>query len=307
MNSSLIQYSLDPKKIAHPTLFVSCGLSGANAQHTHDPLNRGKNTNMIRLMLSGEDELYTSGMRFMLRRGNGFLTRPQSVEIQQSFSLHSCVFIWMSFADQLSEPLLQNIGLTHGHDVFFVRYPMQFLRLVVDCLSHTSGSVTDELELNAIAYHFLYLLSKEMTLESGMRIVAQSNPNINRVKEFILQHYSEQINIANISNALHSNRSYLSREFHKISGMTIKQYIDHIRITKATDLLLMSDISLESIAKQTGYRNVEVFADNFKRVHSMSPRNYRQLHDMQARVSNIPIDLETLRMVLGLSPSVPTE
>lgn len=298
MNSPITRYSLKPKKKISSTIFVSCGIARSTSVHSHDPLSPNPHANTIRLMLNCEDELFISGMRFTLRRGDGFLSRPGSDAVQQSFSQHPCLYLWISLVDKLSEPFLRGIGLTEGHDVFFVRYPTLFLKLVVACLSHNSGSVTDELELNSISYHFLHLLAEEMTLESGMRAVTQSNPLIRQVKGFVLEHYKEPIKLIDVASALNMNRSYLSREFHEISGMTLKNYIDHIRIKKATDLLLSSDVSLGEVTKRAGYRSAEVFSNSFKRVHAMSPGKYRQLHRDRLTETDFDIDLELLQLLL---------
>ncbi|MFT9398415.1 MAG: AraC family transcriptional regulator [Bifidobacterium psychraerophilum] len=299
MSEASTRFSISLKRVSSSTIFRSCGIARSISAHTHDPLSSEAHVNTIRMMLNGEDELFTSGMQFTLRRGDGFLSRPGADTVQQSFSPKPCLFIWLSLSEKLSEHFLRSIGLTEGHDVFFVRYPTLFLRLVVSCLSRNSGSVTDELELNSISYHFLHLLSREMTLESGTRTVTQSSAIIRQVKNYVLNHYKERITVLDIAQALNINRSYLSREFHETAGMTLKNYLDHIRITKATDLLLLTDMSLDEVARQSGYQSTEVFTNNFKRVHSVSPGRYRQLHVEQGQDSHFDFDIDMLRLLLG--------
>ena len=58
--------------------------------------------------------------------------------------------------------------------------------------------------------------------------------------------------------------------------MSPQQFLTTFRITKATELLPLTDLPIESIALSCGYTDPLVFAKAFKQMKNMSPSIYRK-------------------------------
>lgn len=58
--------------------------------------------------------------------------------------------------------------------------------------------------------------------------------------------------------------------------MSPQQFLTTFRITKATELLQLTDLPIESIALSCGYTDPLVFAKAFKQMKNMSPSIYRK-------------------------------
>ena len=58
--------------------------------------------------------------------------------------------------------------------------------------------------------------------------------------------------------------------------MSPQQFLTTFRITKATELLQLTDLPVESIALSCGYTDPLVFAKAFKQMKNMSPSIYRK-------------------------------
>ena len=71
-------------------------------------------------------------------------------------------------------------------------------------------------------------------------------------------------------------RSYLYTLFQNSMGMSPQQFLTTFRITKATELLQLTDLPIESIALSCGYRDPLVFAKAFRQMKKMSPSGYRK-------------------------------
>ena len=68
----------------------------------------------------------------------------------------------------------------------------------------------------------------------------------------------------------------LNKKFKLHLGKTLYQYLLELRISKIRDLLDRSSMSLDSIAKQTGYSSKMALSLAFKRVIGITPGKYRQ-------------------------------
>lgn len=65
------------------------------------------------------------------------------------------------------------------------------------------------------------------------------------------------------------------RRFVKNTGMRPKEYLDHMKMHRATELLNNNSWNLSDIAEQLGYRDQFHFSRRFKAILGMSPRKYR--------------------------------
>lgn len=70
--------------------------------------------------------------------------------------------------------------------------------------------------------------------------------------------------------------SVLAKEFKKQYGITIRQFIIHRRMEKATFLLNNSTTSISVIAEIIGYRDTATFTHAFKKVYGLAPSALRQ-------------------------------
>lgn len=70
-------------------------------------------------------------------------------------------------------------------------------------------------------------------------------------------------------------RTFL-RRFHKATGLKPTQYLQHLRVGKARDLLELSALTVDEIAWRVGYEDPSAFRKMFQRVLGLSPGEYRR-------------------------------
>jgi AraC-like DNA-binding protein len=68
----------------------------------------------------------------------------------------------------------------------------------------------------------------------------------------------------------------LSRLFRQRYGMSFQGYLQKLRMEKAADLLASTRLSVASIARRVGYRDVSRFGQHFKRRFRATPRQWRK-------------------------------
>jgi AraC-like DNA-binding protein len=95
---------------------------------------------------------------------------------------------------------------------------------------------------------------------------------------YINTHFASAITLGEIAAHAKCNATYLSEFFHKKMDMTIKQYINVMRIKQAKRLLITSDNSIMSICFECGFSSLASFNRNFLSVENMSPSAYRKAY-----------------------------
>lgn len=100
---------------------------------------------------------------------------------------------------------------------------------------------------------------------------------IRRVATFIEAHCEQRLSIEFLSKIFYTNKNKLSRLFQAMYQTTIPEYIQHVRMDLAKDLLANSNYPIQSIALQIGYKNQGSFSVCFKSETGFSPSDYRKL------------------------------
>lgn len=100
---------------------------------------------------------------------------------------------------------------------------------------------------------------------------------IDKIINFIQQSYDNcNFDIQMIADNFGMTVSYLSQFFKSKTGKTILEFVTELRINKAKELLMQTDLSLNYIAEEVGYYNVSSFIRRFKQVEGITPGEFRK-------------------------------
>ena len=106
------------------------------------------------------------------------------------------------------------------------------------------------------------------------RMDGRSRNVANAAKEYIDANYADGgISVADISEKLGVNQTYLRKMFKSEMDMTLTEYITSVRLEEAKRLLTTTDEKLTTIAEMVGYSDVSYFSNVFKKHFGVSPRS----------------------------------
>lgn len=101
---------------------------------------------------------------------------------------------------------------------------------------------------------------------------------INRVMEYIDNHYYEQINLNMLAEIAHFSPFHFHRVFSMLTGETPIDFFSRIRVEKAAQLLKGArNKSISDIAFYCGFSSMSLFARTFKKYFGMSATAYRKV------------------------------
>ncbi len=97
-----------------------------------------------------------------------------------------------------------------------------------------------------------------------------------KVKGYLKKHHTEKITSEDICEKFFCSRSYLSHTFKSKSGMSIREYINRLRIDDAKNLLTYSSLNITEIATAVGFTDSNYFSKTFKNLTGTAPAKYRK-------------------------------
>ncbi|ULO09840.1 response regulator [Paenibacillus sp. 19GGS1-52] len=126
-----------------------------------------------------------------------------------------------------------------------------------------------------VEQEFSVILGK-MSEQIGGRMVNKEMVQLSQVKIFMEEHYAENITLESIAGMMFMNPYYFSSFFKKHTGQNFKNYVTEVRMNRALQLLLQSDMMVYEIAESVGYNNARHFSDMFKKKYGKLPQEYKQ-------------------------------
>lgn len=121
---------------------------------------------------------------------------------------------------------------------------------------------------------FLQYLYTEMEIDNNYKIL-ESESEIDKIILYIHTNYEQKITLKSLIELFHINRTTLSKEFAKVTGMSVIDYLIKLRIKIASILLSETAIPISEILYRTGFNDSTHFGKMFRKYTGFSPSQYR--------------------------------
>ena len=188
-------------------------------------------------------------------------------------------YAWLEFDGLRVKETVELAGLDQGQPVYRARHKDIYEKMKDEILYIVNHK--DESPFHLIGHLYLFI---DGFVRSSASARLTSNGNRLRdfyIKEafaFIEQNFQNDISVEDIAAACGLNRSYFGKIFHESMGKTPQEFLISYRMTKATELLKLTDLSISDIGNVVGYPNQLHFSRAFKNVYQISPRQWRMEH-----------------------------
>ena len=140
---------------------------------------------------------------------------------------------------------------------------------LLTCVEKFNENTEDILALSQIFY----------ILKNNMSRSTHSEDNRNSLASKIVDYVSENYKSINspdvIMDTFFISKSYLCTLFKEHTGTSIINYTNSLKISHSISLLSQPNISIEEVAKQSGFSSLANFSQTFKSVVGTSPLKYR--------------------------------
>jgi YesN/AraC family two-component response regulator len=197
----------------------------------------------------------------------------------------------------LGNTLVQN--LLRGGITFAQRQCMYTITKLIDSIAphdlhswnnlywqYASPDIFTIMQPEAISRWFNERLASLFDIEEVQRS-KKPTTSLDKVMTYIREHFSEDISLNTVADAVYLHPSYISRLIKEQTGKNFSTLITEMRIERAVSLLESTDLRVYEVAEKVGFNNLKYFYKVFKSTTGKSPRDYRPAGSEQPRVKNI--------------------
>jgi len=143
------------------------------------------------------------------------------------------------------------------------------------------NTLSKSLSMNNIYYsitslfHFLGSMKFLGEYRDSIELTTKKNDVIDDVIHYMHENIEHKLTLADIAIHAGLSTSHLSLLFHKKTYYSPLQYLNHLRIQKACQLLDFTDMKINQISPKVGFEDALYFTRIFKKNMGLSPSEYR--------------------------------
>ena len=208
----------------------------------------------------------------------------EKIQLGMEEELEHTVHIWFDTAQQkylhpslVCTSIIRLLAFIRAHYMFiskeldaFFQERSEYLTKLEVTQNYTTSAQLEQWTINTIIE-----LSKA---NQDLSNFSDKQRIIEKAKNYCERHYKEDISLDSVAQEVHITKSWFCSIFKAETGQTFGNYLTDLRLQKATVLLSTSEIKINIIAKEVGYKNPSHFNHAFVEKYKVTPLEYRRTH-----------------------------
>lgn len=227
------------------------------------------------IVTKGSGTLYYKNQEFTLQTGDCIFLNCKEEYAHESSVEHPWELSWVHFYGNEMESFYQNYIDQNREQLFHPDDISDFLNI----LSEIYTAQTRQDSYTEISCH-KYLTDLLFTLFTRQEHLPKETQSITdkliQVKNYLDESYGQNISLDHLSSLFFISKFHLSREFKRIYGITIGNYLLNKRLSAAKKQLRFTNDQIDTISNSCGFVDAGYFIKVFKKSEGMTPNQYRK-------------------------------
>lgn len=136
-------------------------------------------------------------------------------------------------------------------------------------------SYSDILSITKII-ELLIIIQKEIENSDKQNIKKESD--IEEIIKYIYSHMNEKLTLNKLSMIFFTSETLISKSIHELTGITFNELLRNMRINKAMDLLVYTDLNINDISHLVGFVDAAHISNLCNKYMNMNPNKYRNMY-----------------------------
>jgi AraC-like DNA-binding protein len=141
-------------------------------------------------------------------------------------------------------------------------------------------------QLSGLSKKELHTIDQE---SSKIKITSGDGDKLDAVFQYVLENFKDSVSSKKAATLAHLNEAAFCRYFKKRTERTFSQFVNYVRVTHATQLLMKKNWSISNICYECGYGNISYFNREFKAIMGMTPMAYKKNFSLLTETDAEPV------------------
>lgn len=233
-----------------------------------------KDYELIHFVISGEGIFEFNNKKYLMKKGSLFYIPANSEANYYPRKDNPWQYVWVGFKGLSVKKLLEKSNISARHPVYLVKKD-ELLKLY-HRLFEIHGIINEDRDLLVIATMLEIFYELIGYNEFRNQKMYGAKALVEGAKDFINHNYQFDIKVKDVARDVSITSEYLSKIFNQIEGMSTIDYLIKIRLEVGKNLLLNTNLKINEISKQCGFRSPLYFTNEFKKKYGVSPKEFRK-------------------------------
>jgi two-component system response regulator YesN len=224
-----------------------------------------------RILLVDDDSEFRYEFGDMLRENYDVLEASngkEALELVTSPNIVDLVFLDIMLPGLPGTEVLKKLRSIDSNIIIIMLTGYSKKELIIESLR---GDADDYLEKPLKVEKALTILEKHLKKRS------QKNRVIDQLVYLLEKNYDKNVSLNEASEIVYLSPKYISTFFKKETGQGFSEFKIQVKMKKAKEMLINTDLLISEIAYQLGYNNPESFVRTFKKVENCNPSEFRTI------------------------------
>lgn len=247
---------------------IQCGVEECEPSHSFGPAIR--QYCLVHYVEQGKGIFEINGKKYKVCAGQIFYIPPKVITYYEADHDDPWTYRWLGIEGINVEKCFENGGIGIDNPVFDVDKNTSVIleEILADCYDDDKN-----LEVSGLIYKFLQCIGAR---GPKSRQTSNKEAYVENAMDYIRIYLHRKLSVAELSDYLNIDRSYLTALFKKAVGISPQQYIIQEKMRIACEYLETTDYDVSYIAQSVGYEDLFVFSHAFKKSVGVSPAHYRR-------------------------------
>lgn len=110
------------------------------------------------------------------------------------------------------------------------------------------------------------------------RLDPSAGERVNAAHQYVFRNFTGRIDHEEMARDAGMSASAFSRYFRRMTGRTVSEFVNEVRIGHARRMLIETDRTISEVAYASGFESLSNFNRRFRDISGISPREYRRRH-----------------------------
>lgn len=234
----------------------------------------------ILVPLLGSFNLWVDGSEVLLKEGQIYIVNSQVIHMIIPNNKEE---YYKGYALQIDYDFIKKCYLEIDN-IYFKQPNSINSRIILSKVLEIIGYYDDTNQYNSVRLisvieMLVFLLLDNLACKRNDDLKIKNNKHKNRIIDilkYIEDNYTEDLSALIISEKFDISEGYLYKIFKENLNISLKHYVDQIRLNHAKNDLINSDYPIIDVAIMNGFPNVRSFNSCFREKMGISPKEYRK-------------------------------
>lgn len=287
MNNNLKLYTdtftdFSKKRISDFILYNS-GIEYCEPGYSYGPKRR--DYHFIHFVKEGKGLLEIENQTIEVHQNQLFIVPANTVSTYTADETNPWKYSWIGFTGIESLNFVQMMlqsnpkqFVKNCEDIIF------FENKIEQIIELNQNTLSSYFKINGLMYEIIGYLLSECELDT---VINDKTTISYQAMNYMDLHYHDDIQIADVAYFLGVHPNYLSTVFKEQIGISPKNYLSNLKVSKAKKLLTESNDPIYWIAGSVGFNDALSFSKFFKKETGVSPSNYRKEQTINDKLNSL--------------------